>query len=385
MNGKIAVIGSGNAGVISSLMSLFSLWDFADSHDYPELKTVEITVFHDPKIKREIVGQGTTISVSNAIRKVLKVDERLNNPAGITPKVGFFYKNWARKNNELLYKLGGGAMSYHYDPGLLRDTFLKSDIVNFVEGNFEPKDIPEEYDVVFDCRGKTANDWNEYDMVESPVNCCLLGRVDCPRGPEVWTENIATPDGWCFKIPLVNGYSYGYVFNDKITSIEEAKINFEKLFNVKTLNVVPFNNYIAKNFTDDNRIFKNGNRLFFFEPLESTATPMYGNFIYDMLSGICQNTERIEHNKSVYREKIYEVHDWILWHYFYGSRYNTKFWKYAQELSRSHKYSQKFLERVKYVRDTCDYKTFTEQEDFPEDLQGEFAYVDYCEWFFNNN
>ena len=313
----------------------------------------------------------------------MKVDEKLNNPACITPKVGFLYKNWARNNNDFLYKLGGNAMSYHYEPGLLRDTFLKSNIVNFIEGNFEPKDIPKEYDLVFDCRGRTANNWNEYDMVESPVNCCLLGRVNCPRGPEVWTENIATPDGWCFKIPLMDGYSYGYVFNDKITSIEEAKINFEKLFNVKTTNVVPFNNYIAKNFTDDNRIFKNGNRLFFFEPLESTATPMYGNFVQIMIEGIF--TGELEKKKNEYREKIYEVHDWILWHYYYGSNYNTKFWKYAQELSRSHKYSQKFLKRIKYVKDTCDYERFSDNIMFPESISGEFSYVDYCEWFFVNN
>lgn len=381
---KIAVIGSGNAGVISSLMSLDYLRYVAEHFKILGAKDIEVTVFHDPKIKREIVGQGTTLNVSNAIRKVLKVDERLNNPAGITPKVGFFYKNWARKNNELLYKLGGGGMAYHYDPGLLRDTFLKSDIVNFIEGNFEPKDIPKEYDLVFDCRGKTANDWNEYDIVESPVNCCLLGRVNCSRGPEVWTENIATPDGWCFKIPLIDGYSYGYVFNDKITSIEEAKINFEKLFNVKTTNVVPFNNYIAKNFSDEsNRIFKNGNRLFFFEPLESTATPMYGNFVGHIISGLIVGD--IENQKSRYKEKIYEVHDWILWHYYYGSNYDTKFWKYAQEMSRSHKYSQDFLKRVKYVKDTCDYERSTESILFPESISGEFSYVDYCEWFFNNN
>ena len=67
MTHKIAVIGSGNAGIISSLMSLNFLRYIAQDQDEPRLKDIEVTVFHDPEIKREIVGQGTTLNVANAL------------------------------------------------------------------------------------------------------------------------------------------------------------------------------------------------------------------------------------------------------------------------------------------------------------------------------
>ena len=375
---KIAVIGSGNAGIISTIMSLYI-------HRSYNTKDPEITVFHDPNTPTEIVGQGTTIDVSRAIHKILKVDEKFNNKVGITPKVGFLYKNWARKDKNLLYKLGGNGMSYHYDPKLLREHFLKSNIAKFVEKKVSPEDIEVEFDFVFDCRGKSCNDWENYDVLESPVNSCLLGRIEGNRAHEVWTENIATPDGWCFKIPLSNGHSYGYVFNSEITSSEEARKNFKELLGVDTVDEISFKNYLAKNFFYKNskKTILNGNRLFFLEPLESTATPMYG-----VTATTAINMMYIPDPKYYVinlRSRLKEVHEWILWHYYFGSHYDTKFWKYAKDLSRSYRYSEKFIERIKYVEKTCDYDRYVDQLHFPNEIEGEFAYTDYATWFFNNS
>lgn len=376
MKYKIAVVGGGNGGVISSIMSVFTLRELG----FPD---PEITVFHDPKISTEIVGQGTTLNVSHAIYSVLKVNEKFDNPVGITPKVGFFYKNWAKNDNELLYKLSGSGMSYHYDPKLLQKYFLNCKLFKFIEGNFCPKDISSEYDLVFDCRGKSYNDPEDYEDLLSPVNCCLLGRSFDGRGHEVWTENISTPDGWCFKIPLSDGHSYGYVFNDKITSENEAKKNFKDLFGMDTIHKVSFKNYMAKKIVSDNeKIILNGNRLFFLDPLESTATPMYGSLAQAMIHALVNDS--IKESSISFHKRLKEVHEWVLWHYYYGSYYDTKFWRHAKNISKSFEYSNIFLKRIGYVKKSCDWEKFNHIQNFPTHLQGEFSYTDYAVWLFNN-
>ena len=378
---KIAVIGSGNSGIISTVMSIYN-------HRKNSVPDPNITVFHDPNIPTEIVGQGTTLEVSHAIHSVLKVDERLNNPVGITPKVGFFYKNWARRNKELLYKLGYNALAYHYDPKLLREHFLKSDLCSFIEKKCSPEDISNEFDLVFDCRGKSINDPKNYNKLLSPVNSCLLGKTHGQRGCEVWTENIATPDGWCFKIPLSTGYSYGYVFNNQITDIEEAKNNFKSMFDIDTLHHISFDNYLSKSlfYDESKKIVLNGNRLFFLEPLESTATPMYGAATNTVMkiyyeSGIFS----VNALEDSLMSRLKEVHEWILWHYYYGSDYDTKFWRYAKDLSRSFEYSDKFLARVDYVKNTYQDNVLYNDYPFPEEITSEFAYCDYATWLSNND
>jgi hypothetical protein len=367
---KIGIIGSGNAAIISAIMSIHSCRSF-------QIRDPKITVFYDPNIPTEIVGQGTTLNVSDAIHRILDVDERPSNPVGITGKVGFLYRNWARDTDELLYKLGGNGMSYHYNPKLLRDHFLKSNLATFIEKNVTPEEIQSKFDLVFDCRGKSCNNWEEYDYLKSPVNCCLLGR-NTNRDPSmIWTENIATPDGWCFRIPTLDGESYGYVFNKDITSIEDAKSNFKKMFDLETFHVIEFKNYKRKKLYLNDKVVLNGNRYFFLEPLESTATPMYAliaNFAVRRL--ILKRS--IDFIEKTCHEFLEEVHEWILWHYYYGSDYKTKFWFEAQKTSLSHKYSDMFKKRINFTMKRN--KRTSINVDFPEEIGREFAFNDYFIW-----
>ena len=374
---KIAVIGSGNAGIISALITIFS-------YRHNKLPDPDITIFHDSKIPTEIVGQGTTIHVSNAIGRMLS-DERLGNPAGVTPKVGFYYKNWAKKNKDLLYKLGGNGLSYHYDPARLRECFLNANLTKFVEKHVTPEEIKNDFDLIIDCRGKSANNWDNYEEMVNPVNCCLLARTYGTRPPEVWTENIATPDGWTFKIPLEDGYSYGYVFNEDITDPNTAERNFHEMFGVETRHKVPFKNYLAKKYWDrENKTLLNGNRLFFYEPLESSATPMYGQLIREFLfPALHYGLRKAEQKLGTFDLKVREVHQWILWHYYYGSHYDTEFWRYAQNLSQNYNYSGNFLALIDGVK-RHDWHSYVGQYEFPDHMIREFDFADYATWYFNN-
>ena len=378
-NCKIAIIGTGNAGIVSAIMTMYTYRALC-------MEEPRLTMFHDSKVPREIVGQGTTLDISHAIQKIVS-NEDLGNPAGITPKVGFYYRGWGKKNETIFYKLGGGACAYHFDPAKLRQAFLDKNLVDVIEKNVTPEDIKDDFDLIIDCRGKTVNNMEDYYDRSSPTNYALLGRTRDGRPPEVWTEHIATPDGWTFKIPLEDGYSYGYLFNDNITSPEVAEENFKEIFGIETLHKLPYKGYLSKKYYDPkNKTLLNGNRLFFFEPLESNATPMYAVNIFEFISSVINlGAEKgPEFAERKFKILIEETYQWVMWHYMYGSKYETEFWKHAQNMSKNYKYSPHFRYLVKYVRDTCNWETFVDQKQFPEKIISEFDYVDYAVWYFNN-
>jgi len=375
---KIAIIGSGNAGIISAIMIIYC-------YRLVNLDEPEITIFHDSKVPTEITGQGTTLIISHAISKIV-CDEDLGNPAGITPKVGFYYRDFGKKNKKILYKLGENSLAYHFDPPKLREAFLSKNLVNLVEKHVSPEEIKDDFDLVIDCRGKSYNNWEDYEDMPTPINSCLLGRTRDGRPPEVWTEHIATPDGWSFKIPLEDGYSFGYLYNDNINSAETAERNFNEMFGVETLHKVPFRSYLSKNIFDEkNKTLLNGNRLFFYEPLESNGTLMYGSLIYEFINSVLRYGQKgTRYAASKFDILIRETHQWVMWHYMYGSQYDTEFWEYAQDLSRNYEYSKHFTYMINYVRKTCNWEKFVDQYEFPERIISEFSYSDYATWYFNN-
>ena len=56
-------------------------------------------------------------------------------------------------------------------------------------------------------------------------------------------------------------------------------LNMLKMFDVEITKHINYKNYVAKNAVVDNRIFKNGNRLFFLEPMESSASQAYISWV----------------------------------------------------------------------------------------------------------
>ena len=83
---------------------------------------------------------------------------------------------------------------------------------------------------------------------------------------------------------------------------------------------------MAKNILVDNRIILNGNRLFFIEPMESSATQMYIEVARYFA------TYGVKHLNSQAYNYIKHVQNFILWHYQFGSKYDTPFWNYAKKL-----------------------------------------------------
>jgi hypothetical protein len=172
---------------------------------------------------------------------------------------------------------------------------------------------------------------SEYYKLRNPINAAVLGKPNWDTSENPWSRHVATPDGWTFVIPThssspSNDYCVGYCYNDNITSELHAELNFKRMFDVQIKKNIHFENYVAKEPVTDGRIFKNGNRLFFLEPLESSSTQTYIEWVkiaYQYMTGKIDNPSELIH------EYIKQTQNFVLWHYQFGSKYETDFWNYA--------------------------------------------------------
>jgi len=150
------------------------------------------------------------------------------------------------------------------------------------------------------------------------------------REPNInWTRCVATPDGWTFVIPNTNNTtSHGYLYNQDITSKDNAIKNFKKQFKFDgEVEGFSFKQYLAKEPIKDNVILS-GNRLFFLEPLEATAVQTYLTWYRLCYDYIFLDGEK-EKIVNKLKTHVQALENFILWHYQFGSKYKTKFWKEA--------------------------------------------------------
>ena len=320
---KLSIIGAGSAGLLSAVQSYYS---FLSRDDW------ELELIHDPSLPPEKVGQGTVPGIMELMSIVFDIDW-VNNPIDATQKHGIMYKNWGKKKNKFFHPFGMGYCAAHYDVNKLREFILSSNKFKVVERNIkEYSDIDSDY--IIDCSGKPKT-FDNYTTLINPLNSVLLGRSE-EKEDFQWTDCVATPDGWCFRIPNTDSVSYGYLFNKDITTTDQAKENFKNIFGIDSNDTLSFSNYLSNEFVIDDRIFLNGNKLMFLEPLEANSNPAYvhatNRYLSYMLGGISK--------KQVYDEitsYVFKIQNYLLWLYQSGSKYDTAFWEYATSLKSKDK------------------------------------------------
>ena len=355
---KISILGGGNGGIFTALA-------FAT---HTPRATFEIELIHDPNIKAEKVGQGTVLPVMELLKEsygIVNLDWYNSLVEGgnifATPKSGILYEGWAKIKDKFFHNFPADRMSLHFCPSALQKHVLETGggLKKFkvVEDNIpEPGDVDADY--VIDCRG-TPDDFTDYDELINPINSVILGKPNWDTMMHegnhcLWTRHVATPDGWAFVIPANPnspsfGGSVGYLYNSTITSKEKAEKNMLEQFDVDITTHSSFKSYCAKN-PSDGRVYLNGNRLSFIEPLESTAIQDYCNsnryYYGQIVQGILNTTEV---NEST-RMNIQQTQNFILLHYKYGSQYDTPFWKYAQRLAINELKKDK---RIEFIQNEC--------------------------------
>jgi tryptophan halogenase len=319
---KIAIVGAGNAACATALCLYDHVYDLID----------KITIYYDPSIPIEKVGQATTLNFANYIWTVLGINwHEKNNLIKSTYKSGILYENWGKKNEEIFHPFPLDSVAIHFVPNLLSKLVLECGLFDVVEKNIEDPEKEIDADFIFDCRGKNKRELKLYDKLINPLNHVIVGKDPNPDLKLNYTRCVATPNGWTFAIPNYDSVSYGYLFNHNITSIEDATINFFEMFDVNLSFEFEFENYIAKNCFYGERTILNGNRLCFLEPLEATSVSYYLWVAEKSIEHIFGGANRKYCNNQI-RSEMYKIQNFILWHYQYGSKYDTPFWRYAKSL-----------------------------------------------------
>jgi len=325
---KVSVVGGGNAGVFTAL---YFGWYGQD----------EVELIYNPEIPPERVGQATLLDPPRMLWNATGFDW-YHNQINATFKSGILYEGWGQVNDKVFHAFPADGMAMHYCPWEMQKHVLDSRLFKVTEGDVDPKDVDADY--VFDARGCMSHD---YIKLTSPVNSVILGKPKWNTLENLWTEGVATPNGWTFVIPMhstspSHKESVGYIYNNQITKTEDAEKNFQEFFDVEVTRHLTFDSYVAREPVIDDRIFLQGNKLFFLEPLESTATEAYLHWSKETLCAIMNGTIH-DLSKSI-KKYIRRIQNFILWHYQYGSRYDTPFWDYAQSLISTDETFNKFLD-----------------------------------------
>ena len=333
---KVSVVGGGNAGVFTALY----LAHYVDE--------VEVELIYNPEIPPERVGQATLLDPPRLLWGTTRFNW-YHNSIHATMKSGVLYEGFGKLNDKVFHDFPSDTMAMHYCPWEMQKHVLDSGVFKVIEDDVDPKDVDADY--VFDCRGK-PDDFSNYDQLINPTNAAILAKPNWDTSEALWSRHVATPDGWTFIIPTSldspsRSGGVGYCYNNNITSQEDAEKNMLEMFDVEITKHINYNNYVAKKVIIDNRIILNGNRLFFIEPLESSATQTYIEVVryFDLCLNNKASLKDIDFQTHNY---IKQVQNFILWHYQFGSKYDTPFWDYAKRLEFRDPLFDSILENCKY-------------------------------------
>jgi tryptophan halogenase len=318
---RIAVVGAGNAGCITALHYL----------KYCNPQKAEIIIYHNPEASIERVGQGTVLPPTELIGSELGINWD-HNPIDATIKTGFMYEGWGKKKEKIFHDFKFHQVACHYVPQKLSDAVLQSGKFKVIEQKLDDLEREVDADYIFDCRGRNDINPDDYTSLVNPLNSVLLYNKPGADLTLLYTRSVATPNGWTFIIPNKDSLSYGYLYNNTITSKEEAMRDFLERFELPEVDgELQFNTYVAKDIFVGERTIINGSRCFFMDPLEATATDFYhtiAKYAWDYIGGTLDKNAT---NIGV-RKIAKEVQNFILWHYRFGSKYDTPFWEYAKSL-----------------------------------------------------
>ena len=350
---KIAVIGTGTVGVLSVC------------HFLGYTKNVEVVCVHNPKKNILGIGESSTVRMPELLWKSLDFNFEFDGQElQYTPKLGVKFKNW--RSHDFVSSIIPPSYAIHFDNFKLAEVIfkkihakyknrfseLKIDIESLKQNDKEVI-INNQYkfDYVIDCRG-FPKDYSNYTMVDLPINHCLVHAVDEP-GTWKFTYHTAHKNGWMFGIPLQKRQGWGYLYNDTITSKEDALKNFREIRN-KDINLDNIREYMFKPFKANKyvngRIMVNGNSALFYEPIEAISGGFYDTlniFYYEYIFHKTFNEGDININVNYMADKYV---NFISYLYRGGSTYDTDFWRYAVKICNNNLKNKKWFETIESIK-----------------------------------
>lgn len=323
MTKKLVVIGRGTAGVQSA------------AHFSRYMENCDIEWHYDPNIKTQPVGEGSTLTFPTNLHSWIGFSHLDIDKLDGSFKTGIAKEGWGKEGKAFFHGFLPPEVAYHFNAIKFQEYMFNklAGRVKFVEHNANSKDI--DADFIMDCSGKPSS-YDEFNLSEY-INVNAVHVTQCfwdyPRFQ--YSLNIARPYGWVFGIPLHNRCSIGYMYNNKINTLEEVKEDVKYMFEKynltpsDTTNSFSFANYTRKK-NYNGRIAYNGNASFFLEPLEATSVGVMDTIqrsAFDLWSGSMSEQQA----EDKYHLELKQIETFITMHYLDGSPFKTKFWEFAQE------------------------------------------------------
>jgi tryptophan 7-halogenase len=351
MKKKLAVIGLGTAGVQALCHFL------AYTNDEWEVISV-----YNPDIKILGIGESTNPTFLTTLGHGLDYNYEIDNDAlDATVKYGTMFKKWRDKDflNPLITSelLGLGLkrhVAIHFNNFNLKDFAMPrlrskwGDKFKEVEGNVDDLIDGDDqvtvivdgqehvFDYAMDCRGFPKDYTAYYVNYNAPLNHALIHSVTEFETFD-YTGHRATVDGWMFEIPLKSRLTYGYLFDDRVTDVATARVNFAKEIGVPLEELskteFTFNSYYAKEVLG-NRVIKNGNRAIFFEPMSANSLWTYGTVNRLFFDYITDQSVTKETVNETFLNNSASIEDIIYFMYHGGSTFDTPFWQKAKDYAQ---------------------------------------------------
>ena len=372
---NLAVIGKGTAGSIASA--------YLSKH----LPKATIDLYFSEDIGTIGVGEGGGPRLTNFLDDLRIDHHEFSIKTQATKKWGILFENWGSKPNQSIHHFNPPRekYSYHFDANELHDLLIERSKINIHKGHVQSiqkangemlkpfivfNDEKKHYDYIIDASGFTKTPLiktrgNSDVTSNEPLllaNQAYLVQIE-HRLTRALQYNIgeytydsltlskALEHGWLFVIPLKTRVSFGYIHNDKMSSLdlikEQLYSEIHKLdpsFVTISERVLKFNSFTTAKFLDQS-VFSIGNRAAFAEPLEATAIEFILRECAEirlllssdsLYSGLSPLSQQITFNNRLTHE-MQRIALFIGWHYSNGSIYNSEFWR----LSRIHYHHMK--------------------------------------------
>lgn len=320
---KLAIIGKGTAGCIAA--SYFS-----------KNLNAEVEWIYDSKTPAQSVGEGSTIPLGRGFWNELNMGFTTLDYLGGSIKKGI-RKIGYNGVGDFLHEFPLGEHAIHFSSKMLQDyvpDVLRRKGMEIIDKHVESHDDVDA-DYIIDCTGypKSLDDYHEAEFIA--VNAVHIVQSPC-RGPLFdYTFTVARPHGWIFAIPLAERVSCGYLYNDKVSTLEQVTEDMKEFMNEyrfpysDNINSFTFKNYYKKdNFTP--RVTYNGNASFFLEPLEATSVGTV-DMINRTVTSMIKNDMEFSVANTYFHKQMKATEHMIMIHYLNGSKYDTDFWKFAKE------------------------------------------------------
>ncbi len=299
---KIAIVGAGSAGMVCAS----AIFGFACNSKLD----VELTVISDPNIPPISVGEAMSPQLFTTLNRFLGIINTQRSVQNLEdmdmfPRIGVRHR-W-EDNVHPHYDINYSSMANHFDSakfGAFVRSSLRQQWPNFKEVSDTILDITqddnaaythssngvEQFDYVFDCRGfPTQSDFDsgeyEYPPFET-VNSLLVFQHQKEYSHQ-YTDILIHKNGWQFGINTSKRKAFGYLYNSSLTSKDEAikhylSLNKDVPIDESQVKSISWKFYSAKKAVDG-RIFKMGNKLYFYEPIQGIPLHYYATLTLIMM------------------------------------------------------------------------------------------------------